>query len=1836
LKKLGKYEILGELGHGAMGVVYRARDPIINRLVALKTITTGVADDPAMLQRFYREAQSAGGLQHPNIVTIYDMGEAGNLPYIAMELVEGENLDQIIARRAELPVTLKLVYAMQACRAFDYAHKRGIIHRDIKPGNIMLSKDGTVKVVDFGIARVMEASRTQTGMLIGTFAYMSPEQYHGEHADERSDLWSFGVSLYELLCYQRPFAGPTPASLMHNICGEPPSPLRELLEDCPEELEVIVTRLLQKSPNERYQSMEDLLLELEPVCKKFQAQFVADLVAQSRQLLEQGAFTKARALSRQALEVESGNHQARVLLDAANAGMKRLLNRPRVQEYVETGRALLEEGKIQEAKAAAESALQLDSTFVPAQELQRVAREELDRARERAECLEAAKQRLAEGLPEEAEALLANVLQAEPANKEALALQELINSEKGERQRRARLLHSLRHARGLWTQQNYSECIQLLIELEKEFPGEEEVFRLLESARDDQIEQQKQQGLLESRNLLAAERHDECLALLASLQKEFPGDEEIPRLLEEVSNDRRNWRRLQGLAEARSILAAGQYEGCISLLTSMHHEFPEEGEIPKLLETARQNQEERRRQESVAEARKHLAARRYEQCISLLAALEKEFPGDDEILKLQEAVREEQAEQRRQQGLGEARNLLAALRYEECISLLVGLEREFPGDDEILKLQEAAREEQAEQRRQQGLGEARNLLAALRFEECISLLVALEKEFPGDDEILKLQEAAREEQAERRRQKGLGEARKLLAARGYEDCTSLLASLAKEFPGDEEVLRLQQVVREEQAEQRKKQRLQEVRNLLASKDYETSLALLAGLHKEFPEEDEVDKLLSSAQKDRAEQRKQQRLQEARNLLASKDYERSFTLLASLQTEFPSEDEVQKLLMFARKEQAEQRKQQGMAEARSLLAARRYDESIAVLEKLQADFPAEAEIRKQLTTAREDLAEQQKQQKLSEARSRLAAQSFGEALTVLDELTRTYPNDGSVLKLRTLVQREQEKFARTERIQRELDALKKLMTERKYPEVLSRTKTLLTEFPRETNFVRLAEFATSQQATIEKELLLRKTLEETKSLFGANRFEEAARTAQNGLRSFPGNQELLDLSHRAEVQQRKLEIRQQIEARIREIRIKINREKFSEAIDLAKQTLVTLGPDTDLTQLLNSAEVEFETREKKREQERTIGTIRTLLESGEFDAATLAVEEALKTSIVEPFDPRIQLLSEQIRDAKSIAEQKSAPTPQPAAPFGVSREYAFLQATPLPTVPAPTEKTSPQDALTEQSSLSQPTLPSQPPVPAAPLEVIPPQPTTGALPSQPVAVGQIRGSSVSPNPTIRVEIPKHAAPSDTPVGVAKAHPAPVDVPIWRKPAALAVLALGLVAALCTGGYLIRSKAPPVSAPAPKANPEAPTPRIDPLEVRQRNALDAADKLIAENDLDGAQKRLQEAAALNGPLTSAIQKKLAGVEESMKDANLRQLRQQEEKLWQQAMNRLAGGHFADAQRDLHQVLALPQGGVRKEDAQNYLDKVIPQRIAQNDLLVQARQALKQGALQSARQAAGQLKQEGGDAAELVAEIDRAEQDRLAQLEDQFNQFKQLDGDAAVQQLKALQPKFQALADDGGPQSGEASNYANSIPGAIADVQARVQKRVADAGFQQMVQRYQQAVNANDKNGLTAARNDFQSVIQSGGPHADEAQKYLADVDSKLAVLNQPPVLPMKPPVKPEPPPVVKVDNDAEVRAVIQRYAQAFDQRSADALRQIWPGMGSKYERYKQVFDLASSIQEQVDIESVDLSGDGTKAVVKGQVLQLYTPKGNKAKPALHTAAVFHLVKTNNGTWVITDVQ
>jgi serine/threonine protein kinase len=318
-QQIGRYEILEELGRGAMGVVFKARDPFIGRLVAVKTITTGIAENPDLLKRFRREAQAAGGLQHPNIVTIYEMSEFDGTPFIAMEYLEGASLEKTIAEQLPVPLVDKLGCLVQACRALDFAHRRGVIHRDVKPANIMVTPEGIVKVVDFGIARIIDTAKTQTGVLLGTLSYMSPEQVRGRHADQRCDVWALGVVMYELLTYRRPFDGENHAALLMAILQQEPRAIQEFLPECPSALETVVQRALRKDEDLRYPTMEALLVDLEPIWITLQKEAVQKMVAHGRELLEVGRLEEACDLLRKTLSIDTGNVTAKALFDKVSA-----------------------------------------------------------------------------------------------------------------------------------------------------------------------------------------------------------------------------------------------------------------------------------------------------------------------------------------------------------------------------------------------------------------------------------------------------------------------------------------------------------------------------------------------------------------------------------------------------------------------------------------------------------------------------------------------------------------------------------------------------------------------------------------------------------------------------------------------------------------------------------------------------------------------------------------------------------------------------------------------------------------------------------------------------------------------------------------------------------------------------------------------------------------------------------------------------------------------------------------------------------------------------------------------------------------------------------------------------------------------------------------------------------------------------------------------------------------------------------------------------------------------------------------------------------------------------
>jgi serine/threonine protein kinase len=270
--RLGRYELMHEIGKGAMGIVYRARDPRINREVALKAIRLGDEFEPEDLEqariRFFREAEMAGRLSHPHIVTIFDAGEDHGTAYIAMELLRGRHLVEYTSQTRLLPTAIAIELVARLADALHYAHQNQVVHRDIKPANIMFdAPSGELKITDFGIARLTDAGRTRTGVVLGTPSFMSPEQLQGRPVTGSSDLFSLAVSLYQLLTAQLPFRADNMPSLMMKIAQEPHPRIGSLDPALPARLDELFDRALAKEPAERYESGAALALALRDVNK---------------------------------------------------------------------------------------------------------------------------------------------------------------------------------------------------------------------------------------------------------------------------------------------------------------------------------------------------------------------------------------------------------------------------------------------------------------------------------------------------------------------------------------------------------------------------------------------------------------------------------------------------------------------------------------------------------------------------------------------------------------------------------------------------------------------------------------------------------------------------------------------------------------------------------------------------------------------------------------------------------------------------------------------------------------------------------------------------------------------------------------------------------------------------------------------------------------------------------------------------------------------------------------------------------------------------------------------------------------------------------------------------------------------------------------------------------------------------------------------------------------------------------------------------------------------------------------------------------------------------------
>src|SRR5579871_2260012 len=333
ISRLGRFEIQAEIGRGGFGQVFRAFDPVMNRVVAVKVLTA--TEDAGSFNRFKNEATAAGNLHHENIVTVYEFGQEGTVPFLVMEYLDGEDLQHAIKNQTPLTLYQKVRIMDQVADGLHCAHRNGVLHRDVKPANIMLIRDGAVKIMDFGIARLVRDTSTrltQQGYLIGTVVYMAPELFAAVdfEVDALCDIWAYGVIMYELFSGKNPFQTGSMQSEMYRIVNLDPAPLPS--SECPPELQAVISKLLSRQRELRYQSLEDTRFDLQPILKGLERGEVDRLISEARQLMFEERWDDALEIVRRARKLDPQNATARAMSDRINQEIRRLLVRPRIDE----------------------------------------------------------------------------------------------------------------------------------------------------------------------------------------------------------------------------------------------------------------------------------------------------------------------------------------------------------------------------------------------------------------------------------------------------------------------------------------------------------------------------------------------------------------------------------------------------------------------------------------------------------------------------------------------------------------------------------------------------------------------------------------------------------------------------------------------------------------------------------------------------------------------------------------------------------------------------------------------------------------------------------------------------------------------------------------------------------------------------------------------------------------------------------------------------------------------------------------------------------------------------------------------------------------------------------------------------------------------------------------------------------------------------------------------------------------------------------------------------------------------------------------------------------------
>lgn len=817
--RIGKYDITGEIGRGGMGVVYRGEDKRIKRQVAIKRLLTRGLEDSereTMLQRFYNEAQNTANLNHPNIVTVYDFGETDDGdPYIVMEFLEGRPLDKLISTKPPVPVFEKLGIISQVCMALNYAHKRGVVHRDIKPANVMVLADGTVKLVDFGIAKqeksdlLTRAALTRMNTVIGSLYYIAPERFQGQEADGRSDIFSTGVMLYQFLTDGvLPWDAGDDTATVYAMVNSPRPPLSKYLSEYPPELDLALDKALAKLPENRYSTAEEFGFELESISNSQKGQYARELYGQAQTLAARAEYNRARDVLLQLTNrVDTHHTGAKKLLIEVQQGLQQQQRVEQVRQLRFQAEEALAQDHYQDAINALQNAVKLDPTDPAITTLLSTALESKEKKEEVEKLLREAEEARDTGNYEVAHKLASRAVQIAPTDLHAKAVYLSVRKEAEEQAKQKEVRGLIDSARQEITARKFTAALDILRKIEVLDPNVVELPALLDRARagQEQEHRRKEMDRVSSEVDAALAREDfmGALSIADEALKKFPGDASLLRIRALADEQFQSTQQRKFIEEqvqvVRDLLQKSNREAALQVIDAALKKVPRDSrllalrtDIQRTIETERAEGATHQR---LKEAREAIERKDFRKAVDLLEDLTS-LGGSvsSEITGLLDFAKAEWNKQQRaatiEGALVAAEHLIAQESYEKAIAALEAAIRQYPDQAlQLLLAQARDRHEQATRKFEVVVRQAQELFDAGKHEQTISLLSS---QPPALQNLAKFQELATRVRTVVEREKAIQsavqKARAALKAGEIVQCEEILQATSQAY-GDSATLK---------------------------------------------------------------------------------------------------------------------------------------------------------------------------------------------------------------------------------------------------------------------------------------------------------------------------------------------------------------------------------------------------------------------------------------------------------------------------------------------------------------------------------------------------------------------------------------------------------------------------------------------------------------------------------------------------------------------------------------------------------------------------------------------------------------------------------------------------------------------------------------------------------------------------------------------------------------------------------------------------------------------------------------------------------------------------------------